>query len=336
MNSRTKVTVACKACQKKKVKCTGVSPCANCIRANQRCEFTGTAKKRGPRNGNVEIIKSSARRIENVLQKNPNLRGQIEQMLAHRPTARSARPAIPADAPIVIIDDDTGVITNASQSHGIPHGIPRSHEIPRSHQEQHVAQENELHLNNGHETFNPQSPVLRRPIPIYPVTSMHVATMHGPTRSKTTLPPITELETPDIQHHGHITQITNTSSNNRTLPAPNFDRKKATPMPINSSGGIEILLPPAPELANPLDSAAMLINNPPLMIHDKPPNFMPSPPSSASSMTSSPGYYNIMAFKKYQSDSPPTPTNSSPPLSPRNASLLSRPVAWEYSNRMRS
>src|SRR3954452_17774887 len=123
--NRTKVTVACKPCQKKKVKCTGISPCTNCIKAGQRCEFTGTAKKRGPRNGNVEVIKSSARRIENVLQENPNLRDQIQQMLAHsntRPSVRSARPppVIPSDAPIVIIDDDTGVTTDASQSHGIP------------------------------------------------------------------------------------------------------------------------------------------------------------------------------------------------------------------------
>lgn len=126
--NRSKVTVACKACQKKKVKCTGISPCTNCIRAGQRCEFTGTAKKRGPRNGNVEVIKSPARRIENVLQENPNLRSQIEQMLAHgntRPAVRSV-PIIPANAPIVIIDDDTGITTDASQSHGIP--ISRSRE----------------------------------------------------------------------------------------------------------------------------------------------------------------------------------------------------------------
>src|SRR6266511_620341 len=80
---RTKVTVACQACQKKKIKCTGSAPCTNCSRTQNKCIFTGTAKKRGPRNGNVEVINSPARRIQSVLRKDPSLRNKIEQMLAN-------------------------------------------------------------------------------------------------------------------------------------------------------------------------------------------------------------------------------------------------------------
>ncbi|CAH1763510.1 12782_t:CDS:1 [Entrophospora sp. SA101] len=80
--NRTKVTVACQACQKKKIKCTGSAPCTNCCRTQSNCIFTGTAKKRGPRNGNVEVINSPARRIQ-ILKRDPNLRNKIEQMLAN-------------------------------------------------------------------------------------------------------------------------------------------------------------------------------------------------------------------------------------------------------------
>jgi hypothetical protein len=79
--NRTKVTVACQACQKKKVKCTGSAPCTTCSRSGHKCIFSNNAKKRGPRNGNVEVIRTSAHRLSCVLQKHPDLRDQINQML---------------------------------------------------------------------------------------------------------------------------------------------------------------------------------------------------------------------------------------------------------------
>ncbi|GBB85456.1 hypothetical protein RclHR1_00120010 [Rhizophagus clarus] len=345
--NRSKVTVACKACQKKKVKCTGISPCPNCLRAGQRCEFTGTAKKRGPRNGNVEVIKSPARRIENVLQENPNLRGQIEQMLAHgnnHPSVHSARPhpVIPANAPIVIIDDDTGVTTNASQSHGIPRF--------------------EQQYNHNRDIEPQQSPILRKPIPVYPMTiyRSHVPTkgsdMDSPNtslnKSSISLPPITELE--PFSKSGYVP----TSNNRMILPTPNRFPRKNLSMPIvNASSGLEVLLPPAPDIENPLDSVKMLVDNqhpiklPPINLaahtnhaaHDKHSTFalsLPSPPSTQSFVSPKQNdYYNNMPFRKHKEhyyNNPPTPTDSSPPSSPRNAlnsdkanSLLSRPVTWE-------
>jgi hypothetical protein len=128
-------------------------------------------------------------------------------------------------------------------------------------------------------------------------------------------------------------------------------------MPIvNSSSGIEVLLPPAPDLANPFNSITNSTNKNQLPVELPPLEFpvknfetqkhpisisstspllsLPSPPSSqffSSPKTTPPSLYNI----------PPTPTNSSPPLSPRNAfpnsdkatnSPLSRPVAWNNNN----
>ncbi|CAB5379294.1 unnamed protein product [Rhizophagus irregularis] len=342
--NRSKVTVACKACQKKKVKCTGISPCTNCIRAGQRCEFTGTAKKRGPRNGNVEVIKSPARRIENVLQENPNLRSQIEQMLAHgntRPAVRSV-PIIPANAPIVIIDDDTGITTDASQSHGIP--------ISRS-RERYTHGTYSRDINVPVETQ--QLPILRKPIPIYPVTmhrnhvtTMQVSEMDSPNmlNNKTTLPPITELN----QQFGHIfnTHNSHNSSQNRmALPTPNrTSRKKNSMSIVNVSSGIEVLLPPAPDLENPLDSNAMLIDNQhPIKL---PPLNLPAVQEKISTFASLPSpsqkTNDFYMLKKYQDyyNNPPTPTDStaSTPSSPRNAPnsdratnpLLSHPVTWGY------
>lgn len=183
----------------------------------------------------------------------------------------------------------------------------------------------------------------------------HVTNMQGSEMdslnisNKTTLPPISELN----QQFAHIfnTHNSHNSSQNRmTLPTPNRSSRKKTSMPIvNVASGIEILLPPAPDLENPLDSTAMLVDNqhpiklPPLNLpaQDKTSTFalsLPSPPTQSFVSPKSNDFY--MPLKKYQDyyNNPPTPTDSSPPSSPRNAlnsdratnSLLSRPVTWEY------
>ncbi|CAG8665635.1 9629_t:CDS:2 [Funneliformis caledonium] len=351
--NRTKVTVACRACQKKKVKCTGVSPCSNCLKTNLRCEFTGTAKKRGPRNGNVEVIKSSARRIEYVMRKNPNLRDQINHMLAHsnaRPDARSARPSsvIPHDVPIVLVEDDSGITTDASQSHGIPPSIRRtslpSNSIPPM-QEYFSPDEHVSHPSYNPETINlpqPQSPALLKPVPVYPMRN-HVAnerpednySRHNPTYLGSNFVPIPPMET--LQ----------TSTDRMKLPMPNLIacKKRSTPMPIViTSSGIEVLLPPAPDLANPLSPPPSNQNQnqypidlPPLALSvpycNKSYPDMNTPPMSTvplPSPSSSSDLYN-MTFEKSQEDScPPTPPNSlSPPLSPRDTCLhVERPMTW--------
>ncbi|KAF0378372.1 n-terminal binuclear zn cluster-containing/DNA binding domain-containing protein [Gigaspora margarita] len=179
--NRTKVTVACQACQKKKVKCTGVAPCTNCNRTGHQCEFTGTAKKRGPRNGTVEVIKSSASRIENVLEKDPSLRPQIEQMMKRSSSVRSSTSRSPYGvSPIMIIDNDLRMDTTRSHSiHNAPRNFPyptqRGPYSQRKHDRMnlysYVRDENSMDLHSSHEIRQEikQSPTLMRPVPKYPL-----------------------------------------------------------------------------------------------------------------------------------------------------------------------
>ncbi len=44
--SRTRSSLACFMCQKKKIKCTGTFPCANCLRRNWSCRFDAEADGR--------------------------------------------------------------------------------------------------------------------------------------------------------------------------------------------------------------------------------------------------------------------------------------------------
>lgn len=61
--SRVKVTVACCYCKLKKIKCTGVRPCSNCVKHFQECVFICPQTRRGPRKSDVEIIACRERRI---------------------------------------------------------------------------------------------------------------------------------------------------------------------------------------------------------------------------------------------------------------------------------
>jgi hypothetical protein len=197
------------------------------------------------------------------------------------------------------------------------------------------------------QTFK-QSPILRKPIPIYPVT-MHrsqVTSMPDTSLNKTnpiSLPTFKELEQQFAQNGSLFSQ------NRMTLPTPNRVTRKKMSMPIvNVASGIEVLLPPAPDLENPLDSTAMVVDEqhpielPPLdlPVHDKTPNFalsLPSPPSTQSFVSPKSNDCYNMPLRKYPDhyNNPPTPTDSSPPLSPRSATnsdratLLSCPVTWE-------
>ncbi|RGB30406.1 hypothetical protein C1646_744920 [Rhizophagus diaphanus] len=184
------------------------------------------------------------------------------------------------------------------------------------------------------------------------VTTMQGSEMDSPIMlNKTTLPPIAELN----QQFGHIfnTHNSHNSSQNRmALPTPNRSSRKKNSMSIvNVSSGIEVLLPPAPDLENPLDSTAMLIDNqhpiklPPLNLpasQEKTSTFassLPSPPTHPFVSQKTNDFYMLKKHQDYYNN-PPTPTDStaSTPSSPRNAPnsdrainpLLSHPVTWGY------
>ncbi|RKP35442.1 hypothetical protein BJ085DRAFT_7887, partial [Dimargaris cristalligena] len=62
---RQRVSRACDACRKKKVKCDGVSPiCTNCQLLENVCTYKDTAKKRGPPKGYIDAIESKLTRME--------------------------------------------------------------------------------------------------------------------------------------------------------------------------------------------------------------------------------------------------------------------------------
>ncbi|CAG8464013.1 119_t:CDS:2 [Diversispora eburnea] len=66
---RKRLTQACDACRKKKVKCSGDKPtCNNCLRLNIDCTYSPSTRKRGPRVGLVESLEKRLQQMERLLQ----------------------------------------------------------------------------------------------------------------------------------------------------------------------------------------------------------------------------------------------------------------------------
>ncbi|CAG8454430.1 1994_t:CDS:2 [Dentiscutata erythropus] len=66
---RKRLTQACDACRKKKVKCSGEKPsCNNCSRLNVPCTYLPSTRKRGPRVGLVESLEKRLQQMEKLLQ----------------------------------------------------------------------------------------------------------------------------------------------------------------------------------------------------------------------------------------------------------------------------
>jgi hypothetical protein len=66
---RKRLTQACDACRKKKVKCSGDKPsCNNCTRLGITCTYLPSTRKRGPRVGLVESLEKRLQQMEKLLQ----------------------------------------------------------------------------------------------------------------------------------------------------------------------------------------------------------------------------------------------------------------------------
>src|SRR5437764_1289462 len=66
---RKRLTQACDACRKKKVKCSGEKPsCNNCTRLGLHCTYLPSTRKRGPRVGLVESLEKRLQQMEKLLQ----------------------------------------------------------------------------------------------------------------------------------------------------------------------------------------------------------------------------------------------------------------------------
>ncbi|KAI8980911.1 fungal-specific transcription factor domain-containing protein [Pilobolus umbonatus] len=65
---RKRLTQACELCRRKKIKCDGLKPaCGNCTKLNMECKYSTTSKKRGPRQGYIEILEQRLAKLENKL-----------------------------------------------------------------------------------------------------------------------------------------------------------------------------------------------------------------------------------------------------------------------------
>ncbi|CAG8446131.1 11125_t:CDS:2 [Funneliformis mosseae] len=68
-SKRRRLTQACDACRKKKVKCSGDKPtCNNCMRLGATCTYLPSTRKRGPRVGLVESLEKRLQQMEKLLQ----------------------------------------------------------------------------------------------------------------------------------------------------------------------------------------------------------------------------------------------------------------------------
>ncbi|KAF9126018.1 hypothetical protein BGW39_006981 [Mortierella sp. 14UC] len=69
---RKRLTQACDPCRKKKIKCDGIKPsCANCLKLNGNCTYLPSMKKRGPRQGYIELLEKRLDKMEQLLQHGP-------------------------------------------------------------------------------------------------------------------------------------------------------------------------------------------------------------------------------------------------------------------------
>ncbi|KAG0327014.1 hypothetical protein BGZ99_008564 [Dissophora globulifera] len=69
---RKRLTQACDPCRKKKIKCNGVKPsCAHCTKLNATCTYLPSTKKRGPRQGYIELLERRLDKMEQLLQHGP-------------------------------------------------------------------------------------------------------------------------------------------------------------------------------------------------------------------------------------------------------------------------
>ncbi|KAF9425998.1 hypothetical protein BGZ94_007031 [Podila epigama] len=70
---RKRLTQACDPCRKKKIKCDGIKPsCANCAKLDINCTYLPSMKKRGPRQGYIELLERRLDKMEQLLQHGPS------------------------------------------------------------------------------------------------------------------------------------------------------------------------------------------------------------------------------------------------------------------------
>ncbi|PHH69637.1 hypothetical protein CDD82_7624 [Ophiocordyceps australis] len=96
---RTKVTLACESCRKRRIKCTGTQPCKNCADSGRQCAFDGKNRsRRGPR---PRKISSQAARQTAARQT------MAAQTMAPKTMAPKTAVVVPADSDDSDDDDES-------------------------------------------------------------------------------------------------------------------------------------------------------------------------------------------------------------------------------------
>ncbi|KAI9319304.1 hypothetical protein BX666DRAFT_1854823 [Dichotomocladium elegans] len=102
-DKRSKVTLACTICRKKKVKCDGNQPtCDRCNMMGIVCHYSTEIKKRGPIKRHVEIINNRAHRI--LLLNQQQQQHQHHQVSLSQSISVSASEKMNSPATIPVLD----------------------------------------------------------------------------------------------------------------------------------------------------------------------------------------------------------------------------------------
>ncbi|KAI8882179.1 hypothetical protein K501DRAFT_286008 [Backusella circina FSU 941] len=65
---RKRLSLACEVCRRKKIKCDGLRPtCGKCERLHLTCTYSTTSKKRGPRQGHMELLERRLQKMEQLI-----------------------------------------------------------------------------------------------------------------------------------------------------------------------------------------------------------------------------------------------------------------------------
>jgi len=313
-----------------------------------------------------------------VLQHYPSLRDQIQQMLEHKESKNNGNnkrsPQSRQQDHVIVIDDDKINDRLSSFPYLVPTKSKDDFTIKPQRRQDQVDRQG-----------NPQSPVLCRPLPVYPLNMQRNHGMTDDFSSKRS-----DINRYAPTSHSNISEVASSATNplllppiianmeksstdkvtieNRmTLPAPCNTKRNAMSMSIyNSSLGTQLLLP-APDLGNPLDFLQKsLISSQRQEVSTCLPNInnnndenslehgriladlnevfknkdeKKSIDNMKISLPSPPAYLSSSSSPRSTSTNycPPTPSSSSPPLSPHILSytpkrssihLLSKPAPW--------
>ncbi|KAI8642680.1 fungal-specific transcription factor domain-containing protein [Parasitella parasitica] len=97
---RKRLSLACNVCRRKKIKCDGAKPtCGKCERFKQECTYTDVVRKRGPRQGHIDLLEQRLRKMEelitagrSVLEASPSTIPIVEEPILRQPSLLQTGP----------------------------------------------------------------------------------------------------------------------------------------------------------------------------------------------------------------------------------------------------